>query len=96
MGDGRLMEIPLEVKKKKEITTEQRAYNEWKGCLYGALYKGWTYGQCAYIYRKKTGEWPQRDWPGVHDKQSLGQQRRPRDEYSKAEITRLLIDRAPK
>lgn len=96
MGDGRLIEIPFEAKKKRELSEAQRAYNEWKGCLFGALYKGWTYGQCAYIYNKKTGEWPKPDWPGAHGAGSLGIKRRPRDEYSKAELTRLLIDRAPK
>lgn len=95
MGDGRLMEVPLENKKKRELTDLQRAYNEWKGCLYGALYKGWTYGQCAFIYHRKTGEWPRADWPLVHGKGSLAQRRKPSDEYSKAEITRLLVDNAP-
>lgn len=96
MGDGKLVEIPLESKKKRELTDAQRAYNEWKGCLYGALARGWTYGQCIFIYRKKTGEWPKDGWPGVCGRQSLELKRRPADDYTKAELTRLLIDRSPK
>lgn len=96
MGDGKLVEIPLENKKKRELTDAQRAYNEWKGCLYGALARGWTYGQCIFIYRKKTGEWPKDSWPGVCGRQSLELKRRPADDYTKAELTRLLIDRSPK
>ncbi len=95
MGDGRLIEVPFSEKKRRELSDAQRAYGDWKGCLYGALYKGWTYSQCAYIYHRKTGKWPNPEWPGVYTGQSLDQRRRPRDEYSKAELTRLLINREP-
>jgi superfamily II DNA or RNA helicase len=95
MGDGRLIEVPFETKKRRELSDAQRAYNDWKGCLFAALHKGWTYGQCAFIYKKKSGEWPKRDWPGVYFKGSLDIKRRPRDEFSKSELARMLSSRGP-
>lgn len=95
MGDGSLVEIPFETKKRQEISEAQRAYNAWKGCLYGALAKGWTYAQCSRIYKAKTGQWPPGDWPGVYHNTSLDARRRPRDEFSKGELYKWLGEKSP-
>jgi len=90
MEDGRLEEMPAVNPKHKEITDSQRAFNAWQGTLFGALYKGWTYGQCATLYRQKTGEWPKAEWPGVFQAGTLESKRRPKDEFNKASLYRWI------
>jgi superfamily II DNA or RNA helicase len=90
MEGGKLQEMPAENPRHKEITQEKRALNAWTGTLFGALSKGWTYGQCKTLYRQRMGEWPKEGWPGVYAAGSLDCRRRPVDEHTRSTLYRWI------
>lgn len=58
MGNGKLREVPIKEKRKKEKTEADRRRDRWKSFLFVGLKSGMTLQQCAGIHRKKHGEWP--------------------------------------
>lgn len=96
MGNGQLKEIPAIAKKQREISAEEVAFGKWKKILFGALYRGRTYAQCAAMYHQKYGEWPRFGWPGCYRKGDLSWKRRVEAEHntrSLSEACRWAIER---
>ncbi len=71
MGNGKLKSVPAIAKKKREKSDAERKLTQWSSLLYGGMRTGRSLHACAAIYRHKTGEWPQANWPGVMPKDSL-------------------------
>lgn len=88
MGDGKLVEVRADDLRKREISAEQRLFNKWKSRLFGALRSGLTYGQCAHLFKKDTGQSPKQGWVGVFGKDSLDWKRRPSTEHTMATLAR--------
>ena len=65
MGNGKLEFVSFEKKKKHQKSEEERRLDKWKGLLFGALKKGWTFKQVAKFYKDAAKESPKRGWPGV-------------------------------
>lgn len=86
MGKGKLKEIPAFAKAKREISDNERLFTKWQGKLFGALQKGWTYGQCAKMFNTDTGQYPQEGWVGVFEQGSLGWKQRVSDEFDKQKL----------
>jgi len=86
MGDGRLQEVPAVARKAKELTAEQRMFNKWKQRLFAALHSGLTYGQCAAIFKRETGQSPRHGWPGVYPAHDLSWSRKPQHDHSRGSL----------
>jgi len=71
MGGGKLKQIPAITKKKREKSDAEKKLGQWKSLLFGGIQTGRSLHSCAAIYRNKTGEWPQANWPCVMPKDSL-------------------------
>lgn len=76
MGHGKLKEVPAYEKKKAAKSDEQRLLSKWQSALIRGIRSGLTFGQCAIIFRRETGEYPKQTWPGTFDTGSLAWKRR--------------------
>lgn len=66
MGDGKLKEVPLRDKRKREKSDNEILLGKWQSCLYAGLYSNMTLGQVASMFQKRTGKYPSHNWPGVY------------------------------
>jgi DNA repair protein RadD len=88
MGNGKLEEIPAIAKAKVEKSEAQKLFSKWQSKLFGALAAGWTYGQCAVMFQKETGQRPPLGWPGTFpetDKFYLG--KRPAEDHDRRSLS---------
>jgi DNA repair protein RadD len=87
MGNGKLKEIPAKAKEKRQKTEAERLLGQWKSQLFVALNSGrMTFHQCASIYQKKTGHWPENGWPGVSQNGSAQWKRLVTDVMTKRDL----------
>lgn len=59
-GDGRLVEVT--VRDKVEKSAERKREDEWIGMLYMGWYRHMSFNQCAALYKRRYGAWPDRGW----------------------------------
>ena len=83
MGDGRLVEVPLHDKRKREKTEREIKMGKWQSCLFAGLHAGMTFGQCAQMYQRRVGDFPDGAWPGVWPASDLNWRRRVGDCFDK-------------
>lgn len=92
MGGGQLKEIPAHAKEKVEKTAEHRLLDKWKSRLIAGMRSNLTFGQCAYIFKKETGEHPRDGWPGTYDTGSLSWKKRVNHNLTMRELMSACTD----
>ncbi len=90
MGKGKLVEIPAYAKEKVEKTELQKRLSKWQSSLIRGLKANLTFGQCAVMYKRETGEFPQSGWPGAYEAGSLLWKRLVRQELTMPELCRQI------
>ncbi len=93
MGNGKLVEVPIEKKKAIQKTREQVLLDQWKSCLFRFLHSNKSLSQCAaFFQREMRGEAPREGWPGVEKPGSIRWKRRVRDVFTPRKIMQSFDD----
>ena len=86
MADGKLVEVPAVARQAKQVSDAERLFGKWQSRLFGALRSGLSYAQCAHLFQKQTGRYPDVGWPGTFPKGSLEWKLKPVDQYTPGKL----------
>jgi hypothetical protein len=86
MGDGKLQEVPAVARQAKQASDAERLFTKWQSRLFGALRSGLSYAQCAHLFQKQTGRYPDQGWVGTFPKGSLEWKLKPADQFTPGKL----------
>jgi superfamily II DNA or RNA helicase len=86
MGTGELKEVPAVARQAKQASDAERLFTKWQSRLFGALRSGLSYAQCAHLFQKQTGRYPDQGWVGTFPKGSLEWKLKPADQFTPGKL----------
>lgn len=90
MGKGKLKEIPIEDKKKVELSDSQQVARKWKSELWVGMKTGRSLAQCRLHYQRRHGEWPPSNLPGMPPRDSVDWKRKVSEAFTPRDLAQLF------
>lgn len=87
MGNGKLQEVPAVARQAHKASDAERLFNKWQSRLFGALRSGLSYAQCAHLFQKQTGRYPDQGWVGTFPRGSIEWKLKPMDQFTPGKLS---------